>query len=188
MEGMQRQGGSSQETVVQRRGRVPVPPQGIYITKYLWVLLQELRPPGPRPGGGGNFRLSIRFLEHRPVISPPTNQKKATPPAALTPNFAYKNSSPKTIKQFRVFEHEPHILLAWPCNKPFSAPNSDLLVWPLCGWGTQQCLAHSKDYILLLLLSHQAISLWIVSILNKKYFFLDMSSIWCKFTTLYYDS
>ena len=24
--------------------------------------------------------------------------------------------------EFRVFEHEPPIFLAWPCNKPFSVP------------------------------------------------------------------
>ena len=37
----------------------------------------------------GNFRLSERFLEHRPVTSPPTNQKKVRHPAALTTNFAF---------------------------------------------------------------------------------------------------
>ena len=71
----------------------------------------------PTQVGDGNFRLSTRFLEHHPLTSPPTNQKKVTHPAVLTPNFAYKNFSPKTV---RGFEHEPPILLAWPCNKPFS--------------------------------------------------------------------
>ena len=47
---------------------------------------------------GGNFRLSPRFLEHRPVTSPPTNQKRVTQPAALTPDFAYKNVSPKASR------------------------------------------------------------------------------------------
>ena len=37
--GMQKQRRSSQETIVQG------PPQGIYITIYLWVILQELRSP-----------------------------------------------------------------------------------------------------------------------------------------------
>ena len=76
----------------------------------------------------GSSRLSTRFLEPRPVTSPATSQKKVTHPAALTPSFAYKNFSPKTIREFEVFEHEPPILLAWPCSKPFSAPNSDILV------------------------------------------------------------
>ena len=77
----------------------------------------------------GNFRLNIRFLEHCPVTSPPASQKKVTHPAALTPNFAYKNFSLKTIREFRDFEHEPPILLAWPCNKLFSALNADVLVY-----------------------------------------------------------
>jgi len=48
-----------------------------------------------------DFRLSRGFLEYHPVISPPTNQKKITHSAALTPNFAYK------IKPLgsQVFEH-----------------------------------------------------------------------------------
>ena len=71
----------------------------------------------------GNFRLSPRFLESCPVTSPPTNQKKVTRPAALNPNFPYKNFSQKPIKEFRFFEHKPPVLLAWPCNKAFSAPN-----------------------------------------------------------------
>ena len=51
----------------------------------------------------GKFRLSTRFLEHRPVTSPPTNQKKAIHPAALTPNFAYKNLSLKAIGESEFF-------------------------------------------------------------------------------------
>ena len=38
----------------------------------------------------GHFRLSTGFLEHSPVTSPPTNQKKLTHLAFLTLNFAYK--------------------------------------------------------------------------------------------------
>ena len=45
----------------------------------------------------GNFRLRARSLGHLPVTSPPTNQKKVTHPAALTPNFAYKNFPPKPL-------------------------------------------------------------------------------------------
>ena len=50
----------------------------------------------------GNLRLSTRFLEHRPVTSPPTNQKKVTHPAALTPNFAYK-TFPENHRRVQVF-------------------------------------------------------------------------------------
>ena len=81
----------------------------------------------------GNFRLSTRFLEHCPIISPPTNQKKVTHPAALTPNFAYK-TSPHNMGEFGFFEHKPPILFAWPCNKPFSAPNSYISVCLVSLW------------------------------------------------------
>ena len=72
--------------------------------------------------------MSTRSLEPRPVTSPPANQKKATRPAALIPNFACKNFSARTIREFGFFEHKPPVHLAWPCNKPFSAPNSDFSV------------------------------------------------------------
>ena len=47
-----------------------------HLKQYLWVLLQTQRPP-PR-------WITSGFLEHHPVTSLPTNQKKVTPPAALT--------------------------------------------------------------------------------------------------------
>ena len=75
-----------------------------------------------------NFRLSTGFLEHCPVISPLTNQKKVTHPADLTTNFVHKNFSPQTIREFWSFEYKPPILTAQPCNKTFSAPNSDVSV------------------------------------------------------------
>ena len=59
-------------------------------------------PKAPTRVEVGNFRLGIRFLVHCLVTSPPTNQKKTTPPAVLTPSAAYKNSS-KTIRKFGVF-------------------------------------------------------------------------------------
>lgn len=59
------------------------------------------------------------------VSSPPTNQKKATHPAVLPPNFAYKNSSLKTMRVFGFFEHWA---IHSPCSKLFSAPNSAILV------------------------------------------------------------
>ena len=39
----------------------------------------------------GDFSLSIRSLEHWPVTSPPTNQKKVTGPSAFALNSIYKN-------------------------------------------------------------------------------------------------
>ena len=96
----------------------------------------------------GNFRLSTRVLEHHPVTSPPTNQKKFTHPAALTPNFAYKNFSPKTIREFGVFEHKPPVLLAWPCNKPFPVPNSETSVYL-----ASLCLGHTNLHLVTVLAS-----------------------------------
>ena len=51
-----------------------------------------------------------------PPCSLTTNQSQG--PAALTPNFAYKNSS-ETIREFGFFEQKLPVFLAWPCNKPF---------------------------------------------------------------------
>ena len=92
---MQKQGRSSQETIVQPWDRVLVPPQGIYRTI---SLSSSAGTKVPTQVEDSNFRLSSRFLEHHPVTSPPTNQKKVTHSTALTPNFAYKNFSPKTIR------------------------------------------------------------------------------------------
>ena len=47
------------------------------------------RAGAPTQVEDGNLRLNSRFLEHCSVTSPPTNQKKVTYPAALTPNFAF---------------------------------------------------------------------------------------------------
>ena len=89
---MQKQRRSSQETTVQLWGRVLVPPQGLYITI---SLSSSVGTKVPTQVEDGNFRLSTRFLEHRPVTSPPTNQKKVTHPEAFTLNFAYKTSPQK---------------------------------------------------------------------------------------------
>ena len=48
------------------------------------------RTGGPTQVEDGNFRLSSKFLEHHPVASPPTNLKKVTHPAVLTPNVAFR--------------------------------------------------------------------------------------------------
>ena len=80
-----------------------------------------------------NFRLSTGFLEHRPLTSPPANQKKVTHPAALPPIFAYKNFSPKTAREFGSFDHRP------PFSLFSTAANVSLwqipifpFVWPRC--------------------------------------------------------
>ena len=73
---------SSQETRVQWWRRVLAPPQRMYRTIQLWVLLQDLRPP-PR--------------ETTPL--PPANQRMVTLPSAdLPPNLAYKTYSLKTLE------------------------------------------------------------------------------------------
>ena len=47
------------------------------------------RTGAPTQVEDGNFRMSTRFLEHSSDASPPTNQKKVTQSAALTPNVAF---------------------------------------------------------------------------------------------------
>ena len=83
---MQKQGRSSQETIVQLWNTVLVPPERIYIIS----LSSPVGTKTPTQVEDGNFRLSTRFLEHLPVTSPPTSQKKVTHPAALTPNLPLK--------------------------------------------------------------------------------------------------
>ena len=94
---MQRQGRSSQETIVQPWGRVCSSSRNRH-NKI--PLSSSAGTKAPIQVEDGNFMLSTRFLEHRPVTSPPTNQKKATHPAAQTSNFAYKDFSPRTIREF----------------------------------------------------------------------------------------
>lgn len=56
----------------------------------------------PSQGEDGNFRLSIRFLEHYSATLSPIHQKKVTHPAALTPNFAFRHFPPqKNTGEFR---------------------------------------------------------------------------------------
>ena len=70
----------------------------------------------PRWKTDGNFRLSIRFLEHGLLISAPTNQKKIIDPAAFTSNFAYK-SLPENHWDLRGFEHNPLLSFLGPTIK-----------------------------------------------------------------------
>ena len=73
----------------------------------------------PHPVEVGNFRESTRLLEHHPVTSSPTNQKKVSYPAALTPSFAHVSFSPQTRRVWGVistshvfFLHGPAIKLS----------------------------------------------------------------------------
>ena len=77
-------------------------------------------PFGPQTGWKQkeDFWNTTLLPHHQPI-------RGRSHPADLSPNFAYKNFSPKTIREFGSFEHElPHS----PClalTIPFSAPNSD---------------------------------------------------------------
>lgn len=112
-----------QETTVQPWGRVPAPLQGMHML----VSVSSF-------AGTPTQEEDVRFLfpvqaEHEiPVSSPPTNQKRVTCPAALPPHFVYKNFSPRIIEELRVFECEPPVLLSWPFDKTYSAPDYNLLV------------------------------------------------------------
>ena len=136
---MQRQGRSSQETIVPPWGRVLAPPQGIHRTI---SLSSSAGTKAPTQVGGGNFSLSSRFLEHRPVTSPPTNPKEVTHPATLTPNFAYKNFSLKTNREFNFFlsTSHPFSSLSPAINlSPLQTPTFQF-VWPHCASGTPTCV------------------------------------------------
>lgn len=101
---------------------------GVIHNKIFQFFCRNYVPPPPTSVEDGNFRLSIRFLEHCPATSPPTNQKRVT----NIPNFAYKDFSQKSIREFRIFEHEPPVLSS-PCSKHFFAPNSTFqLIWAHC--------------------------------------------------------
>ena len=73
----------------------------------------------------GNFKLSVTYSpalwpHHQPI------RRNLTPCRLQAKRF-----SPQTTGEFWIFEHEPFLFLAWPCNKPFSAPN--LLCFSLIG-------------------------------------------------------
>ena len=107
---------------------------------YLWVLLQELSPRTEMEEG--NLRLSTgvwnpHWLEPEgwwlrfpnTTLLPPNQsiRRRSHNPADLPASFAYKNSSLKPTGEFGSFEHEPPILLAWPCNKHCPAPTPTCL-------------------------------------------------------------
>ena len=133
---MQQQGRSSQETIVQSWGRILVPPQGIYITI---SLNSSAGTKAPTQVKDGNFRLGARFLEHHPVTSQPTNQKTVTHPAALIPDFVYKNSSPKSHQGLPVYFLSMNCtfsLLGLAINLSLLQIPAFRFVWPHCVLGT----------------------------------------------------
>ena len=73
-EGMQEKRRSSQETIVQGCGSSSRNIYELNMNSVSWVSAAGTQ--APTQSKDGNFRLSTRFLEHRPVTSPPTNQKK----------------------------------------------------------------------------------------------------------------
>ena len=79
-EGMQKQGRNSQ-MVVQPWGRVLLPPQGVCITISLSYSAGTKAPTQLKDGA------PPRFLEHYPVTSLPTNQKKSHIPCSPHPKF-----------------------------------------------------------------------------------------------------
>ena len=81
----------------------------------------------------GNSRTDTRFLEHCPVTSPATNQKKVIHPSALTPNFTYK-TSPLNYWWIQGF---------WERASLGSLNSSVLDCWPYCASSTQTLLGNT---------------------------------------------
>ena len=73
-------------------------------------------------------------------MSPPTDQtivhELITYPVTLLPCLAFKNVLLKAFRESGVWGLWATCLFAWPCNKPFSAPNTDVLVCLACTLGT----------------------------------------------------
>ena len=119
-EGKQKRWRSSQGKLVQTWGRVLAPPWGIYTIS----LSSSLGTKAYTQADDGNFRMSTRFLEHQHVTSLPINQKKVI--HFVHPQFCLKNLF-QYLWGVQGFWAWAIVLLAWPCSKPCSAPNSDVL-------------------------------------------------------------
>ena len=136
---MKKQRKSSQETILQCWGRVLVPPQGTYITV---SLSSSARTKAPTHVEGGNYMLrpqtgwnlkaddwdswSTTLLPHHQ----PIRRKSVT--LQTSPQILPVKTSPwKSSGSSGDFEHKPPVLLAWLCNKPFSAPSSDVCLYGL---------------------------------------------------------
>lgn len=129
-----------------------VPLQSLFLTIWYISLNSSTGTKTPAQLEDGNFRLSTstrtpawwkpegllsRFLEPHPVTSLPTNLCKVIQPAVFLPNFAYKNSSLKAIREFASLSPSCLFILHVPCNKIFSVqtPTSQF-VWPHCAPST----------------------------------------------------
>ena len=89
---------------------------------YLWVVLLELRPT-PRwrtvTSGWAGESWNTTLLPHQ-------QKKVITPAAQMLPLKMLPWKS--LVSSFGSFEHKLPILPAWPCDRPFSTPNSDVSV------------------------------------------------------------
>lgn len=137
-------GGTVKKTAVQWWGRVLGTPEEIYITI---SLNSSAGTKTTTRGENANTRLNTRFLEHHLITLPPTNQKKVSHPAVLTPNFTYKTLpwQPSESLGFLACTVLSPCLF---CNKLFSATNwyVDLFGLLLCK-GTLTCL-YSATHLL----------------------------------------
>ena len=92
----------------------------------------------------GNFSVSLRFLEHCPVTSPLINHKEVIHPAALTPNFAYKNFTLKTTGKLFFFFNASHSFSLCRLAIKLSLHHTLVFwfVWPHCALGTEPCIQY----------------------------------------------
>ena len=81
----------------------------------------------------GYPRLSTTVLEHCPVTSLSTSQKKFTVCSPYL-KFCLKKLFPENHQGVEFFAYKPSVLLAWPYNKPF--PLQTLMFWFVWPHGT----------------------------------------------------
>ena len=142
---MQKQRSSNNRAPIKEGSRFPLKE---YTQQYSQFLCLNY---GLHLGGGWQLQAEHKISGVPLATSPPTHQKKDMHPATLISNGAYKIFSLKTIQEFGFLEHEPPILLAWPCNKPFCAPDPDILVClaSLCIGHMNLCLVTLSFYLYL---------------------------------------
>lgn len=90
-----------------------------------------------------DFRLEpdggwLIFLKYYPITSPPISQKKVKHSSTLLSNFAFKNCSLNTIREFNSFKQKLLILLAWCLAIRFTLLQTPMVqfAWPLCASNT----------------------------------------------------
>ena len=71
---------------------------------------------------------NVNPCDTAPSINQRIMHKLITHPETPFPHLAFKNALLKPSGEFGVLGARAIRLLAWPLNKPFSAPNSDVLV------------------------------------------------------------